>query len=155
MQPIQTTVAAHTFTTLYSELEDRLRLVINYADYANRIDFWITRAFLLKLAPSWEEYSYRYAAPKIMSNNESVQNLPNNTATDSSTLAVTHKEGVLLEAVDMMFEVSVGTFEIRLRGKGTEAVAILNEEMMITLIKTIFNAAPHIQWGVSSKLMEN
>lgn len=80
MQSIPTTVAAHTFTTLYSELEDRLRLIINYADYSKRIDFWITRAFLLKLAPSWEEYSYRYSTAQM--SNSSDTNGSNNTPTD-------------------------------------------------------------------------
>lgn len=142
---------AHTFTTFYSEIEDRLRLVINYADYANRIDFWITRAFLLKLAPSWEEYTYLYGTAQAMSSSE--PDSSGNTQTDISTLAVTEKKGVLLEAVDMTFDISTGTFEIRLRGHDTQATAFLNEEMMMSLIKTIFNAAPHLQWGVSPSLL--
>lgn len=151
MQSIPTTVTAYTFTTLYSELEDRLRLIINYADYINRIDFWITRAFLLKLAPSWEEYNYRYSKAQITNSSESSESTK--TPTDESTLNVTYKEGELLEAVDMTYDSSTNMFEIRLRSQNTQAVALLNEEMMLLLIKTIFNAAPHVQWGVSPLLL--
>lgn len=151
MQSTSITVAAHTFTTLYSEPEDRLRLIINYADYENRMDFWITRAFLLKLAPSWEEYGYRYSTGQMT--HESKTAASANIPTDNSTLAVTHKEGMLLEAVDMTYESTTGMFEIRLRSGNGQAVALLNEETMQNLIRTIFNAAPHLQWGVSPSLL--
>lgn len=151
MQSIPITVAAHTFTTMYSELEDRLRLIINYADFENRMDFWITRAFLLKLAPSWEEYSYRYSTGQVRGESKTAGSA--NIPTDSSTLAVTDKEGMLLEAVDMTYESTTGMFEIRLRSENRQAVAFLNEEMMLNLIRTIFNAAPHLQWGVSPSLL--
>lgn len=146
-------ITALTFTPYYSEIEDRIRLVVNYADFANRVDFWITRAFLLKLAPSWEEYGYRYGTAQAVSSGESKTTQPTVSATDGGTLAVTDKEGVLLETVDMTYEVSNEMFEICLRGRDTQAVALLNEEMMMTLIKTIFNAAPHMQWGISPALL--
>lgn len=145
-------ITALTFTPYYSQIEDRIRLVVNYADFANRIDFWITRAFLLRLAPSWEEYYFRYANHQKI-NADTHQNSSEAAATDNSTLAVTDKAGVLLEAVDMTFDSSTGTFEICLRGNDTQAVARLNEEMMMALIKTIFNAAPHMQWGISPALL--
>lgn len=153
MHSSKSIITALTFTPYYSEIEDRIRLVINYADFLNRVDFWITRAFLLKLAPSWEEYSYRYGSPQMMSSHKASPSLSNSSGTDNSTLAVTDKEGVLLEAVDMTYEVSNGMFEIRLRGKEIEAIAVVNEEMMMVLIKTIFNAAPHQQWGISPELL--
>ena len=42
-------VSALVFTPLYDQLEDRIRLVINYSDYDNRIDIMITRNFILDL----------------------------------------------------------------------------------------------------------
>lgn len=146
-------ITALTFTPYYSEIEDRIRLVINYADFANRVDFWITRAFLLKLVPSWEEYGYRYGTAQMEGSSESQTTQPTVSATNGSTLAVTDKAGILLETVDMTYEVSNGMFEICLRGRNARAVALLNEEMMMTLIKTIFNAAPHMQWGISPALL--
>lgn len=126
--------------------------MINYADFANRADFWITRAFLLKLLPSMEEYLYSYAT-------EPVNFLPQNStsaetsATDGSTLSVTEKEGVLLEAVDMTYIADTQLFELRLRGKSTQAVAVLNAQMMMVMLKSIFSAAPHGQWGISPQLV--
>lgn len=145
-------ITAQTFTPYYSQTEDRIRLVVNYTDFTNRIDFWITRAFLLKLAPSWEEYYFRYASHQKI-NTDTHESSSETAATDNSTLSVTEKAGVLLEAVDMTFDNSTETFEIRLRGSDTQAVAVLSEEMMMTLIKTIFNAAPHMQWGISPALL--
>ena len=45
MKPIKgkKTILANTFTPLYDELEDRIRIVVNYQDIQNRIDFVITR----------------------------------------------------------------------------------------------------------------
>ncbi|MDD5210825.1 MAG: hypothetical protein PHV62_00275 [Sulfuricurvum sp.] len=146
-------ILATTFTPYYCETEDRVRLVINYTDYSNRVDFWITRAFLLKLLPSMEEYLYSYATSNIM-NPAQMSNSKETSATDGGTLAVTHKEGVLLEAVDMTYVTVTGMFEIRMRGKETEAIAVLSEQMMMTVVKSIFGAAPHGHWGISPRLLE-
>lgn len=146
-------ILATTFTPYYCESEDRIRLVINYADFTHRIDFWITRAFLLKLLPAMEEYLYAYATQPII-NPSQTNTSAEASATDGSTLAVTLKEGVLLEAVDMTYAADTGMFEIRMRGKNSEALAVLNEQMMMSVLKSIFGAAPHGQWGISPRLLD-
>ena len=41
-------IVARQFTPVYDEFEDRIRLIVNI-NYPNRYDFWITRAFLIKI----------------------------------------------------------------------------------------------------------
>lgn len=146
-------ILATTFTPYYCETEDRVRLVINYADFTHRIDFWITRSFLLKLLPAMEEYLYSYATEYIR-NPSQTNNSTEASATDDSTLAVTLKEGVLLEAVDMTYAADRHLFEIRMRGKNSEALAMLDEQMMMAVVKSIFGAAPHGKWGISPRLLD-
>lgn len=146
-------ILATTFTPYYCEAEDRVRLVVNYADFANRIDFWITRAFLLKLLPSMEEYLYTYTSPQILNSPQKTHSRET-TSTDSGTLAVTEKEGILLEAVDMTYVADTSMFEIRMRGRGSQTLAVLDEQMMMAVLKSIFGAAPHMQWGISPRLLD-
>jgi hypothetical protein len=149
-------IIAKTFTPYYSPVEDRIRLVLNYADYTNRVDFWITRAFMLKLLPTWEEYLYRYGNSKqISSSKPSSQNPSGISATNGSTLAVTEKNGVLLESVEMRFDTSSGRFKIRMSGRGAESMALLDEWLMMEMIKSIFAVAPHLQWGISPALLDS
>ncbi|OYZ67096.1 MAG: hypothetical protein B7Y17_00450 [Sulfuricurvum sp. 24-42-5] len=147
-------ILATTFTPYYCEVEDRVRLVINYADFTHRIDFWITRAFLLKLLPSMEEYFYSHATLSLL-NSVQTPKSKESSATDGGTLAVTQKEAVLLEAVDMSYVAHTGMFEIRMRGKETEALAVLDEQLMMAVVKSIFAAAPHGAWGVSPHLLDS
>jgi hypothetical protein len=149
-------IIAKTFTPYYSPLEDRIRLVINYADYANRVDFWITRAFILKLLPTWEEYFYTHAQSIEAQPLKNTEKHPSGTSsTNRSTLAVTQKEGVLLEAVDLTFVPEKKLFKVRMRGKGQSAIATLNEPLMMSVLASIFAAAPHYQWGISPSLLHN
>ena len=52
-------ISAQTFTPVYDELEDRIRLSVNYQDVNNRIDFLITRNLIINLLPSIEEFIYK------------------------------------------------------------------------------------------------
>ncbi|HQS67428.1 MAG TPA: hypothetical protein PLM93_09630 [Sulfuricurvum sp.] len=146
-------IPATTFTPYYCEAEDRIRLVVNYADFTHRVDFWITRAFLLKLLPSMEEYLYTYTSPHVLTPSQATHN-KETTPTDSGTLAVMEKEGILLEAVDMTYTTDTGMFEIRMRGKNVATVAVLSEQMMMAVIQSIFGAAPHMHWGISPQLLD-
>ncbi|MDD2266042.1 hypothetical protein [Sulfuricurvum sp.] len=149
-------IIAKTFTPYYSEREDRIRLVINYADYPNRVDFWITRAFLLKLLPSWEDYLYRHGNAKNFASAKSLDNSRSGpSATDGGTLVVMEKEAVLLDGVDMTFNSGKGVFEIRLRGRGAVTLAELDDRLMMAVIRSIFAAAPHLHWGISPALLES
>jgi len=49
-----------TFTPIYDAIEDRIRIAINYQDIHNRIDFMLTRAFLLQILVNFDEYLHTY-----------------------------------------------------------------------------------------------
>lgn len=148
-------VPAKSFTPSYSAKEDRIRVVINYSDYPQRVDFWITRSFFLKLLPSWEEYFYRYGLSDTPDATRAAgaAAIPSTSQTDRDILQLTEKEGVLLESVDMQFDRSKNRFKITLKGSNTEAFAHLSPQMMIGLLHSIFQSAPHLLWGISPALI--
>lgn len=157
---------ANTFTPLYSTKEDRIRLAINYDDYAQRVDFWITRSFFLKLLPFWEEFFYKHSGTteiaietlqnskhSTIPNASTNSNIPNSSKTDTSILQLMEKEALLLESVDMQFDHKKSLFKITLKGSNTEGFAYLTPQMMIGLLRSIFQSAPHMQWGISPALL--
>ncbi|MDD2830115.1 MAG: hypothetical protein PHW18_11120 [Sulfuricurvum sp.] len=146
------TILAKTFTPFYSESEDRIRLVVNYADYENRFDLWLTRAFLLKLLPTIEECLDQYGTGaelvQLQQSNANVE-----TKTDSSTLSITEKKGHLVYSVDLTFKPTNNTFEIVFKTDEAHVISTLNELLLKTVLKSIFNSMPLISWGISSQLI--
>jgi len=143
-------VTAKLFTSTYSSKEDRIRLTINYDDYTQRVDFWITRSFFLKLLPIWEEFFYKHSTTTEILQ---ISNISNASKTDIHTLELTQKVGGLLESVDMQFNREKNRFKITLKGSNIEALADLSPQMMINLLRSIFQSAPHMQWGISQALL--
>jgi hypothetical protein len=84
-------IKAQTFTPMYSQSEDRIRLVINYADYSNRIDLWLTRAFLLKLIPTIEDCLDQYDIAPLNSDIQQQTDKDAQSQTDAPMLAMTEK----------------------------------------------------------------
>lgn len=142
-------IQALTFTPIYSQSEDRIRLIINYADYANRADLWLTRAFLLKLIPVIEDtldkYEPQEADPQIQVRTDKQAQGP----TDASTLAVTEKEGELVRSVDITYRPTSKQYEIVFKTDAFHAVSALSGPLLRTILKSIFAAIPKIDWGIS------
>lgn len=146
-------ILAKTFTPFYSEYEDRIRLVINYADYENRIDLWLTRSFLLKLLPTIEECIDQYGTGVELVQLQQQSGEKVETKTDASTLSVTEKQGVLVHSVDITFKPDKQHFEIVFKTNEVNVVSVLNELLLKSLLKSIFSSMPLIQWGISSHLI--
>jgi hypothetical protein len=79
--------------------------------------------------------------------------IPNTSQTDVSNLELMEKKGILLESVDMRFDPVNNRFKITMKGLNTEAFAYLNPQMMIGLLRSIFQSAPHMHWGISPALL--
>lgn len=145
-------IQAQTFTPYYSAYEDRIRLVINYADYDSRIDLWLTRAFLLKLFPTMEEVMLRYkpdvASPAIAQAHSSAANAAS-TPTDAGSLAVMEKEGVLIESVDITYKSEIEKYELCFKTKSVHTVALLDAKTLQLLMESLIKAAPTLEWGIS------
>jgi hypothetical protein len=61
----QKEIIAQTFTPIYDEVEDRIRVVINYQDIMNRVDYMITRKFILNIIPTIDEFILKHYSDHI------------------------------------------------------------------------------------------
>ena len=141
----KTLIEAKTFTSIYVEKEDRILLTINYQDVQNRVDFWITRAYLLKLLPHFFEFTLLKQEEKIIQPVSSTTN-----TTDNSTFLLTQQKPVLLESMDFTNMANSG---MKLVFKNIEkqiyATSVLNQQSLNDLITLIVNTPPKYSWGIS------
>lgn len=154
-------VQARSFTSTYDSAEDRIRVVINYDTYEQRLDVWLTRALFIKLIPMLDEFietheiktevqtvSKEQKKATIQATFQGAQQ-----ATDTSTLAVMEKEPLLLRSVDMSFIATTGDFVILFKTDTVHAKSTLKANHARVILRSIFNAAPHIAWGISPRLI--
>lgn len=141
-------IQAQTFTPIYSQSEDRIRLVINYADFQNRIDLWLTRGFLLKLIPTIEDYLDKY---DTTSDKEVQQKIEESvqTKTDAPTLTMTEKEGFLVHTVDISYNKEEQQISLIFKTLNHQVISIVSLPLLRTILKSIFSAIPKIDWGIS------
>ncbi|WP_434580950.1 hypothetical protein MLC52_01420 [Sulfurimonas sp. NW15] len=149
---------AKTFTCIYSEKEDRLLLTVNYQDAENRVDFWLTRNFLIKLLPHLFEYM-NYETQAVVQSTQtqeqkgSVPSVPppsQQTPTDSATFTLTQKVPVLLESIDIT-KLGNGYIQFVLKNmeKNIYATATLEPALFSQVIKVITSAVPTFSWGIN------
>lgn len=148
MSHVQRIVQAQTFTPYYSALEDRIRFVINYGEYEKRVDFWLTRSFLLKLLPTVEEVIFRHTEDS-MSNSSGESAPKSQSPTDGGTLAVTEKEGELIHSVDIAYHPDSKAYQLTFKGETTHATTLLDEPTLKALMHTLIKAAPALEWGIT------
>lgn len=128
----------------YDSLEDRLLLTLNYEIEAERIDFWITRSFLLKLIPIFFDFT-QHAISTI--EDSEPQTPSRDKPTDSSLYLLTQKTPMLLESVDFS-KVAQGTKMVfKNSEKGIFCEAVLDDSMMKKVVMLILNSAPKYEWG--------
>lgn len=149
MENSLTVIKALTFTPMYSQSEDRIRLVINYADYNNRIDLWLTRAFLLKLIPSIEDCLDQFDTTPSNSSIQQQTEQKAQSQTDAPTLSMTEKEGFLVHTVDITYHKEAQQFTLAFKTSDHQVVSTLNAPLLRTILKSIFTAIPKIDWGIS------
>ena len=148
MSHTQRIVQAQTFTPYYSTLEDRIRFVINYSEYEKRVDFWLTRSFLLKLLPTVEEVMFRHTENAMQDTaGGAAQNSQN--PTDGGTLAVTEKEGELIHSVDITYHADSKAYQLTFKGEKTHATTLLDEATLKALMHSLTKAAPALEWGIT------
>jgi len=138
----QTIIKAETFTCHYIDKEDRLLLTINYQNIEKRIDFWITRAFLLKLLPHF--FDYVTAEKEEPTGNAGATN-----STDSATFTLTQKKPILLESVDFEPLKDKG-MKIVLKNleKKIYCVAVLDNNLFKSFVELLTKTAPTFNWGI-------
>lgn len=139
-----TIIEAKTYTCHYIEKEDRLLLTINYQDIKKRIDFWITRAFLIKLLP----YFFEYVA---LEEEQLIDNVHSINSTDNSTFALTQQKPMLLESID--FEpLENQSMKIVLKNLENNifCVAVLDNNILTSFVELLTKTAPSFNWGITN-----
>ena len=142
---------AKTFTCKYDPKEDRLLLTLNYQSPEERIDFWVTRSFLLKLLPIFFDISTlspatsqqdRLPKTSLMSTLES--------PTDTSTYLLTYKKPLLLESVDFSRENTNTKILFKNLEQGIHYEALLDSSSLDSVVKLVLNNVPKYEWGIYS-----
>lgn len=162
-------ITAKTFTPLYDEVEDRLRVVINYEDMQNRVDFMITRNFILNLIPSAEEFVIKHygaeplshdsiaiGSEKERSGDESLSKSTQESAdnevlskTDTVNLELLRTQEELLLEMNLSFDKDTKQTLLALSSKDTAAKITLDQMMLQKIIHVIKSAIPFMKWGIS------
>jgi len=149
-------IIANTFTPIYDELEDRIRLVINYQDMSNRVDLMITRSLILKLLPLADEFVIKHygdnnSLDKIsISTQKEEEPQENISQTDGVNLELFKTDEQLLHEVNFSYDANTKLTSLNLSSKHTKAIAILNHETLKQVFETIKTSIPNFSWGISS-----
>ncbi|MFA6136913.1 MAG: hypothetical protein WC667_02385 [Sulfurimonas sp.] len=144
-------IIANTFTPSYDELEDRLRLVINYQDMQNRVDLMITRSFVLNLIPTAEEFIERYythVEPQIIQQAENKNEAISKT--DSVNLELLRTSEELLTEVSFYFDADTKLTTITFLSKNSAVQTTLDAALLSQIFQVIKSAIPNIKWGIST-----
>lgn len=144
-------ITAQTFTPSYDTLEDRIRLSINYQDIGNRVDFMITRSFILNLLPTADEFMAEHLgvintpAPQTQTQtkDESLSQ------TDAVNLELLRTSDELLLEVHFSFKADTQKTLITFSSLNTAAQIDLDAFMFSQIFRVIKAAIPRIKWGIA------
>ena len=138
------TIEAKTFTPIYDEVEDRIRLIINLDDI-NRADLMITRSLIIKIIPMLEEfYEKHYSgieADEVMINSDSSK-------AESESSTVVKIDGELLLTINLSYNRDNQLTYIELKSSKSSVVATFNQELFNSFIKLLKNSIPKFSWGL-------
>jgi len=142
-------VEVKTLTPLYDEVEDRIRLMINYKSFSDRVDYMITRNMMLKLVPHVQDYLDIHFSLDTNAKDQALLNDYAKNPQHSETIA--KKSGVLLVKVDIKLTNHHKNIAILFYGDdGTTATAIMDLKCLQNFVKSLHNALPRLQWGIDT-----
>ena len=136
-----------TFTCIYDETEDRIRLAINYQDPIGRVDFMITRKFVLKLFPVLEDTYYKHFE-NIASSVVAKSSDASNTKTDGVMFQLVMDRSELLHKVDLKFDEKSNSLTLILYGNEAQASARMDANSYKSFLKILQTSVPSFSWGI-------
>jgi hypothetical protein len=159
-------IFATTFTPLYDELEDRIRLSVNYQDINNRIDFMLTRKFIIKMIPTIDDFIDKFypalrdemdgeqftSAASSPTKPQEAQTQSKIDPTDRTDLNLLKKEGVLLREIKLSFNPDTKKSVLLLISKDRAAQATLDAQSLYKIVGIIKKSIPNYAWGISPYL---
>ena len=140
-------IEAKTFTPLYDEMEDRIRLIVNYKDPYNRIDLMITRAFIIKMVPFLEDYLERNIDNFLLQNEKIEKELKYKIITQKDYLDLIIKEELLKEINLSLLKdkfIILSTFI----SENTEVKAYISANFLKELLISLKKVIPKYSWGI-------
>ena len=152
-------ITALNFTPKYDELEDRIRISINYDNFDNRVDFMMTRSFVLKLFPVLDEYMLKFyetdlnAVQMPQANQDLITKQDKSTSlADGSNLELYKQEDKLLIEVKFSFAKKTKNSIVMFESKSTQATAQLDVASLKQIFTIIKQSIPFFSWGISHNL---
>lgn len=148
-------VTAKTFTPTYDPIEDRIRLCVNYQDMQHRVDFVITRSFILNLLPSAEEFiAKHYGVKHFLYKSDSQEEGSRAeqkafSSTDMSNLELFKIDDELLREVRFSTDLKTKEITVTFISSTTLAIASFDVVMFEKLFSVIKASIPFIKWGIS------
>jgi len=139
-------IQINTFTPIYDELEDRIRLIINYKQLDNRVDLMITRAFIVRLISFIEEFLLNNFSQEV-AQNDSKDDDNCKTPTESSHIDLIVKEE-LLQEVKLSFIKENQTISIVFAGKNIDAIAVVDKKILNLFLESLKKSIPKYSWGL-------
>ena len=152
-------ISANTFTPIYDQVEDRIRLVINYQDIHNRVDFMITRSFILNLVPAAEEFIDKHYSDTLLVQNSSKKSVQEKQSdglskTDGVNLELLRTNEELLLEINFAFDLNTKQTIVTFSSKNTTTKAVLDAITMQQTFNMIKSAIPCIKWGISYQFLQ-
>ena len=154
-------IMIQTITPIYDEVEDRIRLTINYQETQNRIDLMITRSFILKLLPTIEEYTYNHYPSTIeedlsiqvennATSNDKIENNNNLEKTNMEDLALFQSTEDLLLTIHLRYDQNTTNTTLEFVSKKNHKASIMCDVKTLQNINnSIKNVLPKMSWGIS------
>jgi len=163
-------IIAKTISPRYDNIEDRIRIAINYKDINSRIDFMLTRSFAIDLLSSLEEYIHKYYPDEdVYSQSEAFKE--NNNKFSKKITSVKQNDEVLKKRISRTnmedFQLYKSTEDLLMsvklnynkETKHTKMVliskenhkAVLDENIIIfkQIVESIKKSIPNIKWGIA------
>ena len=161
-------VNAKSLSAWYDSREDRLRLAANLNEASERIDFWITRRFLLSMLSEASEYlmvpptpSWQGKGTYAEKGSEPPSSEKENASLTEESSRSTAPEPLHAEVKDFPVELlerlqirqqSDGRADLILRSTGQTASATLRPPELRRFFQMLLQKAPTIEWGISPHL---
>lgn len=150
-------ITGKTFTAQYDGLEDRIRLILNYADPARRIDLMITRAMFLRLTPVFEQL-LPHGATAIRPLRGDTPSEAGFEPTDHATLELTQQRQLLLQKVDFNMHKEGERVTLLFYGASQDkpvAQTTLTIDGLEQVTGIILGAIPFISWAIAPNILEH
>jgi hypothetical protein len=149
-------VNAVSFTPKYDEIEDRIRLSVNYENIADRVDFMISRAFVLKLFPVLDEYMMKFYESDLNVQKNFKQEIKENIGKDKTTSVADEANLTLYKQEDeLLLDLSFTHLKknnktlVKFHSQKTEAFVELDAGAIKQIFTIIKSTIPFFSWGIS------